>query len=85
MGIIAWVVFGLIAGIVAKFLMPGRGPGGVVATILLGIVGAVAGGFLGSLLGFGDLSGFDFRSMALAVGGGIVVLLAYNLATRRRA
>jgi uncharacterized membrane protein YeaQ/YmgE (transglycosylase-associated protein family) len=65
--------------------MPGRAPGGIIATILLGILGAVVGGFLGSLLGFGDLSGFDVRSMALAVGGGIVVLLVYSLATRSRA
>jgi uncharacterized membrane protein YeaQ/YmgE (transglycosylase-associated protein family) len=85
MGILAWVVFGLIAGILAKFLMPGNQPGGIIATVVLGIVGAVVGGFLGSLLGFGDLSGFDLRSMALAVGGGIVVLFLYGLATRRRA
>ena len=85
MGILAWIVFGLIAGVLAKFLMPGKQPGGIVATILLGIVGAVVGGFLGSLLGFGDLSGFDLRSMALAVGGGIVVLLLYGLAMKGRA
>ena len=84
MGILAWIVFGLIAGVLAKFLMPGKQPGGIVATILLGIVGAVVGGFLGSLLGFGDLSGFDLRSMALAVGGGIVVLLLYGLAMKGR-
>jgi uncharacterized membrane protein YeaQ/YmgE (transglycosylase-associated protein family) len=84
MGILAWIVFGLIAGVVAKFLMPGNAPGGIVATILLGIVGAVVGGFIGGLLGFGDLSGFDLRSMALAVGGGIVVLLVYGLVTRAR-
>ena len=85
MGILAWIVFGLIAGVVAKFLMPGNAPGGIVATILLGIVGAVVGGFIGGLLGFGDLSGFDLRSMALAVAGGIVVLLVYGLATKARA
>jgi uncharacterized membrane protein YeaQ/YmgE (transglycosylase-associated protein family) len=85
MGILAWIVFGLIAGVLAKFLMPGKQPGGIVATILLGIVGAVVGGFLGSLLGFGDLSGFDLRSMALAVGGGILVLLLYGLAMKGRA
>ena len=85
MGILAWIVFGLIAGVVAKFLMPGNAPGGIVATILLGIVGAVVGGFIGGLLGFGDLSGFDLRSMALAVGGGILVLLVYSLATKARA
>ena len=85
MGIVAWILFGLIAGILAKFLMPGKAPGGVLATIVLGIVGALVGGYLGTLLGFGDLSGFDFRSMALAVGGGLVVLFVYGLITRARA
>jgi uncharacterized membrane protein YeaQ/YmgE (transglycosylase-associated protein family) len=85
MGILAWAVFGLIAGLLAKFLMPGKAPGGIIATILLGVLGAVVGGFLGTLLGFGDLSGFDLRSMALAVGGGVLVLFLYGLAIRGRA
>jgi uncharacterized membrane protein YeaQ/YmgE (transglycosylase-associated protein family) len=85
MGIVLWVVFGLIAGAIAKYLMPGNAPGGILATIILGIVGAVVGGFLGTQFGFGDISGFDLRSMALAVGGGIVVLLICGLATRGRA
>jgi uncharacterized membrane protein YeaQ/YmgE (transglycosylase-associated protein family) len=84
MGIIAWIVFGLIAGFLAKYLMPGKAPGGMIATIVLGVVGAVVGGFLGTLLGFGDVSGFDLRSMALAVGGGVVVLLIYGLVTKGR-
>jgi uncharacterized membrane protein YeaQ/YmgE (transglycosylase-associated protein family) len=85
MGILAWIVFGLIAGFLAQFLMPGKAPGGLLATIVLGIVGAIVGGFLGTMLGFGDISGFDVRSMLLAVGGGLVVLFIYGLATRRRA
>jgi uncharacterized membrane protein YeaQ/YmgE (transglycosylase-associated protein family) len=84
MGILAWIVFGLIAGILAKFLMPGKAPGGIIATIVLGIVGALVGGFLGTLLGFGDLSGFDLRSLALAVLGGGVVIFLYALATKGR-
>ncbi len=83
MGILAWVVFGLIAGAVAKYLMPGPQPGGIIVTIILGIVGAVVGGFLGTQLGFGDISGFDIRSMLLAIGGGIVVLFIYSLVTRK--
>jgi uncharacterized membrane protein YeaQ/YmgE (transglycosylase-associated protein family) len=82
MGILMWAVFGLIAGAVAKFLMPGKAPGGIVATIILGVIGAVVGGFLGTLLGFGDISGFDLRSVALAIGGGIVVLLIYGLVSK---
>jgi uncharacterized membrane protein YeaQ/YmgE (transglycosylase-associated protein family) len=85
MGFFAWIVFGLIVGVLAKYLMPGRQPGGMIATILLGIVGAIVGGWLGTVLGFGDLSGFDLRSIALAVGGGIVVLLLYGMVTRGKA
>ena len=79
MGILAWIVFGLIAGVLAKFIMPGKDPGGLIITILIGIAGAVVGGFLGTQLGFGDLSGFDLRSMGLAIGGALVLLLLYRL------
>ncbi len=85
MGILLWALFGLIAGAVAKFLMPGKAPGGIILTIVLGIVGAIVGGFIGTLLGFGDVSGFDFRSMLLAVGGGVLVLFIYGMVTKGRA
>lgn len=85
MGILAWIVFGLIAGALARFLMPGKAPGGIVLTIVLGVIGAIVGGYIGTLMGLGDISGFDLRSMALAVGGGIVVLLAFGLFARARA
>ena len=85
MGILLWAVFGLIAGAIAKFLMPGKVPGGIIVTIALGIVGAVVGGFIGAQLGLGDISGFDLRSMVLAVGGGILVLFIYGLVTKGRA
>ena len=78
MGILAWIVFGLIAGAVAKMLMPGKDPGGCIITILIGIAGAVLGGFIGSLLGFGGVSGFDFRSFLIAVGGAILLLWLYR-------
>jgi len=84
MGIVYWLIFGLIAGAVAKFIMPGKQGGGIILTIILGIVGAVVGGFIGThLLGFGDISGFDLRSMALAVGGALVVLIVYGIFSRR--
>ena len=83
MGILMWAVFGLIAGALAKFIMPGKDPGGIILTILLGIVGAVVGGYVGTLLGFGDISGFDLRSMALAVGGGVLVLFIYGMMAGR--
>lgn len=85
MGILAWIVFGLIAGALAKFIMPGEQGGGIILTILLGIVGAVVGGFIGThLLGFGDVSGFDLRSMAISVGGALLVLVVYGVVMRRR-
>jgi len=62
--------------------MPGRDPGGIVVTILLGIVGAVIGGFLGTALGFGTVTGFDIRSLAVAIGGAVVLLIAYRLVAR---
>jgi uncharacterized membrane protein YeaQ/YmgE (transglycosylase-associated protein family) len=86
MSILLWLLFGLIAGAIAKFLMPGNAPGGIIMTIVLGIVGALVGGFIGThLLNLGDISGFDWRSMALAVGGGVLVLFVYGLLTKARA
>jgi uncharacterized membrane protein YeaQ/YmgE (transglycosylase-associated protein family) len=85
MGIVAWIVFGLIAGWLARFLMPGKASGGLVVTIVLGIIGAVVGGYIGTRLGWGDVSTFDLQSMALAVGGGVLVLFVYGMAMRARA
>ena len=85
MGILMWALFGLIAGVIAKFLMPGKAPGGIILTIVLGVVGAIVGGFIGTQLGFGDISGFDLRSMGLAVGGGVLVLFIYGLVSRSHA
>ena len=76
MSIIGWILFGLIVGVVAKLIMPGPDPGGMIVTILLGIVGALIGGFIGRMLGWygeGDPVGF-----IMAVIGAIVVLFAYR-------
>ncbi|MCB0751588.1 MAG: GlsB/YeaQ/YmgE family stress response membrane protein [Ignavibacteriae bacterium] len=78
MGILSWIVFGLIAGAVAKFIMPGKDPGGIIITILIGIAGAFLGGFIGSFLGLGDISGFDIRSLLMAIVGSIILLFAYK-------
>jgi uncharacterized membrane protein YeaQ/YmgE (transglycosylase-associated protein family) len=83
MGVIGWIIFGLIVGIVAKFLMPGRDPGGFVVTAVLGIVGALLGGYLGRAMGWygeGEAAGF-----IVAVIGAIVVLVLYRLLVGRRA
>ena len=83
MGILAWIIFGLIAGALAKFIMPGNQNMGWLWTIILGIVGAFVGGWVGSFLGWGTVDSFDFRSMLLAVGGALIVLWLYGLATKR--
>jgi uncharacterized membrane protein YeaQ/YmgE (transglycosylase-associated protein family) len=80
-----WIVFGLIAGAIAKFLMPGKAPGGILMTIALGIVGAIVGGFIGAQFGLGGVSEFSLGSLLLAVGGGVLVLFIYGLVTRGRA
>ncbi|MBT8368868.1 MAG: GlsB/YeaQ/YmgE family stress response membrane protein [Deltaproteobacteria bacterium] len=83
MGILSWLVLGLIVGIIAKFLMPGKDPGGFVITIILGIAGAFVGGFIGSRIGFGTVSGFDLRSLLIAVGGATLLLFIYRVFKKR--
>lgn len=78
MGILTWIVFGLIAGLVAKLLMPGRDPGGFFITILIGIAGALVGGFIARALGIGDIDGFNLGSFAIAVAGSIILLIGYR-------
>lgn len=82
MGILSWILFGLIAGALAKLIMPGRQGGGFILTVLLGIVGALVGGWMGTVMGFGSLSGFDLRSLAIAIGGALVVLFLFAMARR---
>lgn len=81
-----WIVLGLIAGTLSKYLMPGRDPAGCLITIALGIVGALLGGWIGSHLGWGAVSakGFSLRSIALATLGAIVLLLVGRLVARLR-
>jgi uncharacterized membrane protein YeaQ/YmgE (transglycosylase-associated protein family) len=83
MSIIGWVILGLIAGAIAKAILPGRQGGGWIATLLLGIVGALLGGWLGSAIFGVDISSFwSLSTWLLAIGGAIVVLLIYGLLTR---
>ena len=86
MGIVAWIFFGLIAGIIAKLLMPGRDPGGCIITMLLGILGAFVGGVIFELLtGRPQIMRFDFGTHFVAIIGAVVVLLLYRLIVGRRA
>ena len=83
MGIASWIVLGLVAGVLAKMLMPGKDPGGIIVTTVLGVAGALVGGFIGTQLGFGNVSGFDLRSLAIAVGGAILLLYLHRALRRR--
>jgi uncharacterized membrane protein YeaQ/YmgE (transglycosylase-associated protein family) len=85
MGILGWIVLGLAAGAIAKLILPGTQGGGWIITIVLGIVGALLGGFLGSVLFNAPLEDFfSIQTWLLAIGGAIIVLLIYGLATRGR-
>lgn len=78
MGLVSWILLGLVVGVLAKWIASGRQPPAIVMTILLGIGGAVVGGFLGSELGLGTVRGFDLRSLALALGGALLLLFGYR-------
>ena len=78
MGILSWIIFGLIAGALAKWIMPGDDPGGIIVTIVIGIVGALVGGFIASLIGLGTVSGFNIGSFIIAVLGAILLLFVYR-------
>jgi uncharacterized membrane protein YeaQ/YmgE (transglycosylase-associated protein family) len=81
-GVIGWIVFGLIVGAVAKLLMPGRDPGGIIVTMALGIAGALLGGFLGRSLGwYGENDGAGFLMSLL---GAVVLLVIYRMMVGRR-
>ncbi|BCW38217.1 GlsB/YeaQ/YmgE family stress response membrane protein [Micrococcaceae bacterium Sec5.1] len=86
MGIIGWIVLGLIAGAIAKAIMPGRQGGGWIATLLLGIVGAVLGGWIGSAIFKVGINEFwSISTWLLAIGGALIVLVIWGLVTRRKA
>ncbi len=85
MGILGWIVLGLVAGAIAKLILPGNQGGGWLATLLLGVVGALLGGWLGSVLFNAPLEDFfSIQTWLLAIGGSIVVLLIWGLVTRGR-
>lgn len=82
MGILSWIVLGLIAGVLAKFIMPGNDPGGFIITTLLGIAGAIVGGWLGTMLGIASFNGFTLQGLIVATLGAIVLLAIYRLLRR---
>lgn len=85
MGIVSWILLGLIAGALAKLIMPGDDPGGIIVTILLGVAGAFVGGFIGAQIGFGGVGSFSLGSLATATGGALLLLFGYRQVKRRSA
>ena len=85
MGIISWILVGLIAGLLARWLMPASGPGGLIITILIGMAGASIGGFVFRLLGGTGATGFNLWSILVATLGAIILLFLYSLIDRRTA
>ena len=85
MGFLAFLLLGLIAGAIAKAILPGKQSGGWLSTLILGVVGAFVGGWIGSLLGLGSVDEFfSIGTWLLAIGGSILVILVWGLITRKR-
>ena len=85
MNILSWVLLGLLAGGIAKLIMPGKDPGGCLVTIAIGVLGALLGGFLGTtLFEWGTVTGFDLKSLAIATAGSVLLLVLYRLIVRPR-
>ncbi len=79
MGILSWIILGLVAGFIAKMILPGDDPGGFIVTAIIGIVGGVIGGFVGSLLGLGGVDGLNIGSIILAIVGAMILLIGYRM------
>ncbi|WP_434357509.1 GlsB/YeaQ/YmgE family stress response membrane protein [Parasalinivibrio latis] len=78
MGFISWIILGLIAGILAKWIMPGKDGGGFIMTVVLGIAGAIVGGWVGSLVGISTTGGFSIGGIFMATVGALIILFIYN-------
>jgi uncharacterized membrane protein YeaQ/YmgE (transglycosylase-associated protein family) len=78
MGILSWIIMGLIVGVLAKWIMPGKDPGGLIVTILIGIAGSFVGGFIASFLGIGTVDGINIVNILIAVGGALLLLFGYR-------
>jgi len=81
-GLFASMILGLLVGALAKWIMPGKDPGGLFVTMVLGIAGAMIGGYIGTKLGIGDVTGFNLISIALATGGAVILLVIYRIAIK---
>ena len=79
MGILSWIFLGLIAGALAKFIMPGKDPGGIFVTIAIGIAGGMVGGFLGTFIGLGKVASLDLGGIFIATAGALLLLILYRV------
>jgi uncharacterized membrane protein YeaQ/YmgE (transglycosylase-associated protein family) len=85
MGIIGWILLGLIAGAIAKLILPGDDPGGIIVTIIIGIVGAIIGGYIAKALKFGsDKHFFDIKTWVIAIAGSLLLLIVYRVVAGNR-
>ena len=84
MGIVSWILLGLVAGAIAKALHPGRDPQGCIVTMIIGVIGAVLGGWIATQFGWGQVNGFNIYSILVATGGAVLALAIYTAITGRR-
>jgi len=84
-GFLTWIVLGLIAGVVAKYMVPGEGPGGIIGDIIVGIIGAFVGGFVYGMFGHAGVTGFNLGSILCAIVGAVILLAIVRAVTGRRA
>jgi uncharacterized membrane protein YeaQ/YmgE (transglycosylase-associated protein family) len=84
MGILSWILLGLVAGAIAKALRPGRDPQGCIVTMIIGVVGAVLGGWIATMLGWGRVDGFNLYSILVATGGAVLALIIWSALSGRR-
>ena len=85
MGVLSWIVVGAVAGLLAKFLMPGNDPGGFIVTIIVGIVGGLLGGWISTAMGWGAMTGFNIKSILIATAGAVLLLVVLRVVRGRRA
>ncbi|MGP1463311.1 GlsB/YeaQ/YmgE family stress response membrane protein [Tannerella sp.] len=83
MGILSWIILGLLAGLIAKAIRPGKDPGGWIITIIIGLLGSVVGGWIGSALGWGTVNEFSIRTLLLSTGGAVIVLWIFALLKKK--